>query len=163
MIKRFTAILLTLILSVSCVFPLSALALTKAQTYEANILELKNYLRGEPYSDLTNIFNNFKLLGSYQHSFMFILYTDILLSIDEDEYGLLYVHLNTIRLNQEFCAFLENDEDLGTIDELEYYALGRQAEANGDAEGAIANYMNCMSFMDSAMRLYELQGNTLVT
>jgi len=133
--------------------PAQAAVLSKSERYEALLSELENHLYGEESMPLKDLFLQFSMLSSYKMSSCFALYVKILQDIEEEEYGQVFLRLETLRLNTEFLELLEASEVFGTVDELEAYALGRQAESMGEPGQALAYYGQCPSFMDAFARL----------
>lgn len=135
----------------------SADVLTKAERYDAALAELQKYLYEETTMPLDVLIENFDSLGRYKMSIELTYYTTILLSLEEENYGRVYQLLDMLKMNVEFNEFLKEFGTLGTLEYLEWYVKGRQAELNGDDAEAVTCYASCMSFMDSMARWDALQ------
>lgn len=129
----------------------------RSKRYDIAINELKNYLYGyEMASPIDSIYMSFEELGFYKLSPAFKLYVQVLRDIEANEFGNIQICIDQMNIYTEFAQFLVEDEDLGTLEELWYYACGRQAEINADVEAAIGFYNKCLSFRDSFTRSYLL-------
>lgn len=159
--KRIAALLMMALLAIGLMAAAHARGLEKRDIYDASLEELECYLNGIESAPLEDLFMNFSELGRFEMSAELAVYTDVLCNLERDEYGRIFLYLDVLKMNTEFCQFLEESDYLGTIEELENYARGRQAEANGDSEAAAGYYSQCMSFMDSMTRILNYRSNNM--
>lgn len=155
MLKRIFTLLLAAMLLLCCLPTAQAGALSPAETYAALQEELRRYLNGEgsmPLSDLTAEFNE---LGTFRKSAHFGYYTAILRDTAEGDYTHLALYTRLLRLDAAFCEQLP-EEGYPTVDELEAYALGCQADDAGDWPAAIAYYEKSIAVLDSLTRVARL-------
>lgn len=146
------------ILLISIIFAMSsANALSKPELYDAALDELEAYLNDMESMEINDLFMLFSELGSYEMSSQFMLYTSILASVEREDYGQVYVFVELLRNNEEFCNYLVEEERFGTIEELECYVRGRQEQLNGNSATACEYYNGCLSYMDSTQRVLSLQ------
>ena len=160
MAKRMMAMVLAIMLLLGCL-PGQAAVLTKAEQYEAALEGLKAYLNDDetmPISDLNEIFFD---LGGYEHSAMLEMYTKVLVLIEDGEFTSVQRLINYMKADKGFMAFMEEDGNLGTLEEMEWYARGRQAEAENRYTDAADCYQACPSFMDSIRRWRKLDEQRL--
>jgi len=163
MLKRalsFGLALALLLTGVVCM-PAQAAGLTKPERYEAALEELKYFLNdmgSMPLSDLSAMFDN---LGAYQMSMPLTYYTMVLSSIENGNYDQVFYLTDILKQNTKFCKFLEEDGELGTLEDLELYAQGRRAEMNGEHLKAVEYYQQCMWYRDSMDRVIDLQQSML--
>lgn len=150
---RWLAALLAVVLLMAVEAPVYAATLSKAELYDAAKTELEKYLNDEASMSLDDLFIRFSELGSYEMSMEFTLYTNVLCSIEKEDYSLTYVFIGILRQSEAFNAYLEEAQVYGTLDDLECYAHGRQAEMMGDMQAAFEYYNSCLSFMDSTQRV----------
>lgn len=159
--RRLIVFIMSVLLIISTIVPVQARGLEKQDIYDASLEELECYLNGMESAPLEDLFMNFSELGRFEMSAELAVYTDVLCNLERDEYGRIFLYLDVLKMNTEFCQFLEESAYLGTIEELENYARGRQAEANGDSEAAAGYYSQCMSFMDSMTRILNYRSNNM--
>ena len=155
MLKRCTAFILLLAM-LACSLPAQALGLSKAELYASAQAELTKYLEGESSMSIGQIGEIFEELSAYKMSASFTNYVHVLQNVEEERYGQIGVLISRIRRDDAFCASL-SDAGYATVDELESYARGRQAEAEGDATLAISYYDQCASLLDSMVRIARLE------
>lgn len=160
--KRFVSFLLMMLLMLTGLMtPTQATGLGKQDVYTILLSELEYYLNDMECMPMEELFLKFSELGRYEMSAQLAVYTDILSDLEQDDYGRIFLYLDVLKMNGEFCAYLEKNEHLGTITELENYARGRQAELNGDGELAYTYYAQCMSFMDSTSRMLAYRSSDM--
>ncbi len=154
MLKRITLLLLTLTLVFGGL--VTAHALDQEEVYTALQEELLRYLNGEegamPLDTLATQFNN---LGRYKKSPLFGYYTSLLRDAEAGDTSRLELYTRLLRLDADFCAMLP-EQGFPTVDEVEAYALGREAQAAGDWPAAIAYYEESIAVLDSVTRVMEL-------
>ena len=154
MLKRITLLLLTLTLVFGGL--VTAHALDQEEVYTALQEELLRYLNGEegamPLDTLATQFNN---LGRYKKSPLFGYYTSLLRDAEAGDTSRLELYTRLLRLDADFCAMLP-ENGFPTVDEVEAYALGREAQAAGDWPAAIGYYEESIAVLDSLMRVMEL-------
>lgn len=160
MLKRCTVLLLTLSLLFACVGPARATGLSKAEMYAAARAELARYFEGENTKPLEELCLDFEALGAYKMSASFSYYVRVLRDVELEDYGQITLLLRWMRLDKDFVEYLP-EAGFGTVDELECYAAGRQAEAEGDTANAIAAYQQCASMLDSLLRMARLEFTSL--
>lgn len=160
MYKRCTLLLLVLTMLTAWVFPAQAGGMSKADKYQAAQTELKKYLDGEGSMTLDDLCAVFEGLGAYKMSAPFSYYVRVLRDVEKDDYSQLEVLIDRMRRNADFTAHL-SENGYGTVDELESYARGRQAELGGDAVVAISSYYQCVSLLDSMVRIALLEDTRL--
>ena len=118
--KKLLCAVLAVILLLSC----GAFALTKNEIYKAAVDSFTEYLNDNDSVSLDTLYTNFASLGTYEWSMQFMLYTDILRSVQNGSYARVSTYLTVLRSNQDFCAFLEEQSKkskVGSVDELEAY------------------------------------------
>ena len=154
MLKRITLLLLTLTLVFGGL--VTAHALDQEEVYTALQEELLRYLNGEegamPLDTLATQFNN---LGRYKKSPLFGYYTSLLRDAEAGDTSRLELYTRLLRLDADFCAMLP-ESGFPTVDEVEAYALGREAQAAGDWPAAIGYYEESIAVLDSVTRVMEL-------
>lgn len=150
---RWLAALFAVVLLMMAAVPVYATTLSKAELYDAAKTELEKYLNDEATMPLDDLFMRFSELGSYEMSIEFALYTDVLRSIENEDFGRIFVFTSILRQNASFGDYLDEVKVYGTLDELECYARGRQAEQSGDMKSAYEYYNGCLTFMDSSLRV----------
>ena len=160
MAKRMMAMVLAIMLLLGCV-PVQAAVLTKAEQYEAALEGLKAYLNDDETMSISDLNDRFNELGGYEHSIMLEMYTKVLLFIENGEFTPVQRLIGYMKDDSDFVAFVEENEAFGSLEMLEWYAKGRQAEAEGRREDAADCYRNCSSFMDSASRRRNLDDGRL--
>lgn len=161
MTKRILTLLLALSLLLGCV-PVQAAVLSTEEQYQAALDELRSYVTGDREVSLQDVFNQFSSLSYYRHSEMLTVYTRILLDIENEDFGKVNQYIGYMRKTPDFCAFVSAEEEpLGSVDELEWYAKARQAESVGDMQQAMAYYQNCPAFMDSMLRFMSMDDEEL--
>ena len=161
MTKHILTLLLALSLLLGCV-PVQAAVLSTEEQYQAALDELRSYVTGDREVSLQDVFNQFSSLSFYRHSAMLAVYTRILLDIENEDFSMINQWIGYLRMNPDFCAFVSAEEEpLGSVDELEWYAKARQAESSGNVQQAVAFYQNCPSFMDSMLRLMGMNNEEL--
>ena len=160
--KTIIALLLAIGLLLGCLCGAKASSLTRAEMYEAYQAELHRYFDGDDYMPLEELTAGFESLGAYKKSAAFSYYTAILRDVEADSYGRIPMLLDWMRIDSAFGELLE-EEGFASVDELEQYAQGRQAEDQGDAITAIACYRKAVSMPDSLMRIARLDSASLET
>lgn len=160
--KRVLAFVLMLGLLAAYV-PVHAGGLTKPEKYEALLLELKNYLNDMGSMELDDLFLQFSSLGAYEHSIMLAMYVNVLSSIEKGDYSRAFSSIERLYWDAAFVEMLNEDDDFGTVEELENYARGRKEEANGNMTKALEYYRQCASFRDSMTRAFLLDDGMLAS
>lgn len=155
MLKRICTLLLATMLLLCCLPTAQAGALSPAEKYAALQEELRRYLNGEGSMPLTDLTAEFEELGTFRKSAHFGYYTAILRDTAEGDYTHLALYTRLLRLDTAFCEQLP-EEGYPTVDELEAYALGCQADAAGDWPAAIAYYEKSIAVLDSLTRVARL-------
>lgn len=154
MLKRITLLLLTLTLVFGGL--MTAHALDQEEVYTALQEELLRYLNGEegamPLDTLATQFNE---LGRYKKSPLFGYYTSLLRDAEAGDTSRLELYTRLLRLDADFCAMLP-ESGFPTVDEVEAYSLGREAQAAGDWPAAIGYYEESIEVLDSVTRVMEL-------
>lgn len=154
MLKRITLLLLTLTLVFGGL--MTAHALDQEEVYTALQEELLRYLNGEEGAmPLDTLSTQFSELGRYKKSPLFGYYTSLLRDAEAGDTSRLELYTRLLRLDADFCAMLP-ESGFPTVDEVEAYALGRQAQAAGDWPAAIAYYEESIEVLDSVTRVMEL-------
>lgn len=156
MYKRITTFLLTLSLLIGCLCGAQARSLSRAEVYEALQQELHRYLDGDDAMPPEELTAGFQSLGAYKKSAAFSYYTAILRDTETDIFEQLELYTSLMRLDEDFCALL-TEAEFPSVDELEAYALGRQAEAAGDWPSAVTYYEQSIAVLDSMLRLAQLR------
>lgn len=140
MIKRLSAFLLVCCMLLSCMWSAQASGLIdRREMYPKAMQQLRDYLGGYPVDGPDDLVNKFTLCGDIGESYCFLQYSLCLQGIEANDFGLVFYKIDELRMLPDFCAYLE-EEGFASLDELENYALGRQAEAEGRIEDAIAFY-----------------------
>ena len=160
MAKRMMVMVLALMLLLGCVSGQAAV-LTKAEQYEAALEGLKAYLNDDETMPIADLNETFFDLGGYEHSAMLEMYTKVLVLIEEGEFTSVQRLINYMKADKGFIAFMEDDGNLGTLEEMEWYAKGRQAEEEKRYQDAAGCYQACPSFMDSIVRWRKLDEQRL--
>lgn len=155
MLKRIFTLLLAAMLLLCYLPTAQAGALSPAETYAALQEELRRYLNGEGSMPLSDLTAEFEELGTFRKSAHFGYYTAILRDTAEGDYTHLALYTRLLRLDTVFCEQLP-EEGYPTVDELEAYALGCQADAAGDWPAAIAYYEKSIAVLDSLTRVARL-------
>lgn len=159
-VKRISALILTIVICFSCLAGAQAASLTKKEQYASAQEELARYLNDEQSVPLELLLNTFSSLGSYEFSTAFSIYTEVLLNVENGSFDNIQLRLGLLRRNTRFCEYL-SEAGYGTMDEFENYVRGRESEAAGSIGDAIAFYGNSISFMDSMDRLLVLEQDYL--
>lgn len=139
-----------------CTLPGQAAILSKEERYGALLDEMKRYLNDDDAMPLEDQEEGWRDLGRYEMSPCFLLYTQALLALERgqyDEAGELCAVLEGIG---DFCAYVEA-EDLGSVEALKQYALGRKAEEERRYHDALGHYGACPLFLDSTSRIVSLK------
>lgn len=156
MLKKIVILLLTASLLLGGLLTAQAELLSQSERYAAFQEQLHACLNGEsgamPLDDLTK---RFESLGSYMKSAQFGYYTAILRDAEAGEDSRLALYTRLLRMDADFCAMLP-EQGFPTVDEVEAYALGRQAQEKGDWNAAIEYYEQSIAVMDSMARVMEL-------
>lgn len=153
--KQFVSMLLVMALLL-CTLPGQAAILSKEERYGALLDELKRYLNDDDAMPLKSQTEEWGELGRYEMSPCFLLYTQALLALEQgryDEAGELCAVLEGIG---DFCTYVE-EADLGSVEKLKQYALGRQAEDEQRFHDALGHYGACPLFLDSTSRIVRLK------
>ena len=154
MLKRITLLLLTLTLVVGGL--VTAHAMDQEEKYTCWQEELLRYLNGEEGAiPLDTLATQFSELGRYKKSPLFGYYTSLLRDAEAGDTSRLELYTRLLRLDADFCAMLP-ESGFPTVDEVEAYALGRQAQAAEDWPAAIAYYEESIEVLDSVTRVMEL-------
>lgn len=141
----------------ACIPGANAADQSKKEKYDAAYESLAAYMNDEDTAELKEIFTAFASLGSYEYSTGFMLYTNVLIGIESDNYGFAQSNINMMRKDAKFVSYLSETEIFGSIDDIENYANGRSAEKEGDLLSAMAYYESASSYLDSSGRLCEMQ------
>lgn len=153
--KRIMLFCLLLTLAFSWTLPAHA-DLSQEEIYVALQEQLHDRLYGvENVLSFESLAQQFTQLGSYKKSAQYRYYTSILADTEAGYYGSLSRNFRLLRLDAAFCEQLA-EEGLPTVDELEAYTQGRQAEAAGDWASAVACYERSIAVLDSLVRLDAL-------
>lgn len=153
--KRIMLFCLLLTLAFSWTLPAHA-DLSQEEIYVALQEQLHDRLYGvENVLSFESLAQQFTQLGSYKKSAQYRYYTSILADTEAGYYGSLSRNFRLLRLDAAFCEQLA-EEGLPTVDELEAYTQGRQAEASGDWASAVACYERSIAVLDSLVRLDAL-------
>lgn len=153
--KRIMLFCLLLTLVFSWTLPAHA-DLSQEEIYVALQEQLHDRLYGvENVLSFESLAQQFAQLGSYKKSAQYRYYTSILADTEAGYYGSLSRNFRLLRLDTAFCEQLA-EEGLPTVDELEAYTQGRQAEASGDWASAVACYERSIAVLDSLVRLDAL-------
>ena len=153
--KRIMLFCLLLTLAFSWTLPAHA-DLSREEIYVALQEQLHDRLYGvENVLSFESLAQHFTQLGSYKKSAQYRYYTSILADTEAGYYGSLSRNFRLLRLDAAFCEQLA-EEGLPTVDELEAYTQGRQAEAAGDWASAVACYERSIAVLDSLVRLDAL-------
>ena len=154
--KTITALLLSVGLLLGCLCGAKASSLTKAERYEAYLTELHRYFDGDDAMTMEELVNQFNKLGNYKKSAAFTYYVSILRDTEVEDFGNIPLHTTLLRLDEDFAVLLE-EAGFPSVDAVEAYALGRQAQAAGDWPDAIAHYEKSISVLDSMRRIAHLR------
>jgi len=158
--KKLLCAVLAVILLLSC----GAFALTKNEIYTAAVDSFTEYLNDNDSVSLDTLYTNFASLGTYEWSMQFMLYTDILRSVQNGSYARVSTYLTVLRSNEDFCAFLEEQSKkskVGSVDELEAYVNANKALGQGDSAAALQYFMSCPNFLDSTARILSIESSFL--
>ena len=158
MTKRIVILALLLALLTTA---LPARALTNAEKYDAALQGMVGYLSGEEGMTAEDLFMLFSGCASYQHSASLAIYCKVLADVEKGDFSMVYPLIRQLRANAAFGEYLAETEGLGTLDELESYVRGREAEQAGDTALALEFYGRCLSFADGETRFYALSGELL--
>ncbi len=148
--KRFLALFLALFMMLSAM-PASA-ATSKAQVYQDSIAELQKFLSSEDSMTLEDLYVQFDGLKTYKYSYPLSKYTKVLLDVTNNDFTWYAGLITSMKQNTAFANWLETSGTLGTLDQLEAYATGREAEARGQNSAAAAAYAKCIGFYDAEWR-----------
>lgn len=161
-ISRFMAILLVLAVTLtSAVFAESSDSL--AQRYQDAISQLERYLlnlQDDPVS-IRSVAEEFQKLGNYEGSSAFYYYTLGLADAAENNFVLIPMYIDALKINTGFNDRLmelrRNGSNLPTVSEWAAYLNGRVAENEGNYAEAAAQYQQCLNVLDAQTRiLYAL-------
>lgn len=161
-ISRFMAILLVLAVTLtSAVFAESSDSL--AQRYQAAISQLERYLmnlQDDPVN-IRSVAEEFQKLGNYEGSSAFYYYTLGLADASENNFVLIPMYIDALKINTGFNDRLmelrRNGSNIPTISEWAAYLNGRVAENEGNYAEASAQYQQCLNVLDAQTRiLYAL-------
>lgn len=139
----------------ACLPTAQAGGVSKAEMYAALQDELRLYLDGDTSMSLADLTAQFEGLGAYKKSAAFSYYTAILRDTEDSNYAELSLRATLMRLDEDFCKLLV-EEGYPTVDEVEAYALGRQAEEAKEYSAAIVYYEKSIVVLDSMIRLARL-------
>ena len=162
MLKRFAACIVTLCLLAGCCMPLTSHALTKSERYGALLEQLHCYFDGDDCMLLEDFVLQFEALGNYKKSVAFSYYVRVLRDVENETYEEIGNLVEWMRLDATFAELLE-EEEFPTVDEVTAYALGRQAQFEGDTATALAWYSQCISVLDALMRYADLEGSDMAS
>lgn len=157
MMKRCLALLLMLCMLCTGFAPAYAVAFDAREEAAGARQALQDYLNGYFGYSIDEIVNWFDICGNYMHSSSFKLYAQCLQAVEQDDFGMIPLWLQTMRQNQAFVKYLEEGE-FQSLDDLECYIMGRQAEAEDRIEDAI-DYYNACFICDSSSRSAKLQSD----
>jgi len=148
--------LLLLILSLLTGWTSSAQAgLDSEELYAAAREELIRSFNGENRRSMSEICEDFESLGHYRDSLSFLYYTSVLRDLEAEEFAWIDLYMTLLRMDADFDDTLDA-RGLPTMGELEAYARGRKAEAEGHAQNAITYYQQCGAMLDSLLRVRTL-------
>lgn len=154
--RHITAFLLILTLLTGSLCSAQAGALSREEVYRVLQQELRSFLEGGDSMPMEELAARFDELGNYRKSAFFSYYVSVLRDAELGVFDNLPLYMELIRLDEDFCALLEELE-LPTADELEAYARGCQAEQADDWPAAIAYYQQSIAVLDSVRRLAGLR------
>lgn len=154
MLKRCTLLLLVCILLAG--WTCHAWAIGNQDIYTSAQNELIRYFNGENNKTLDALCADFESLGRYQESASFKYYASVLRDVEAGDFTRLDMLLRLLRSNTDFCAMLKEHASLPSVDELEAYARGRKAEAEGLIDEAILYYLQSNAMLDSMDRAEQL-------
>lgn len=156
MCRRITVFLLAVSLLLGGMCSAQAGALSREELYQSLQRELHSYFDDGEVRPLEMVVADFDGLGSYRKSAFFSYYVSILRDTELAFYEYLPLYTELIRLDEDFCKLLE-EEGFPTVDEVEAYALGCQAEAADNWPAAIAYYQESIAVLDSVRRMARLR------
>ena len=161
--KRFAALLLSALMLLNFLIPaLSSAEEDKDALYLAAVRRLESLLSSgtadtASLNELTATFNS---LGGTGQSTYLGYYTLALGQIEAGNFGyILNTYLDVLSANADFSNYLAAETSLGTVEVLRAYAEGREKEAAGDNEGAMAAYQRCPEFYDVPGRLLGMSNS----
>ncbi len=134
---------------------------SRSQVFHACIEEMHKYLNGEDCLPLEDVYTQLDGLNNYGMSYPLSKYAKVLLDIENNDFTWYIIPIQSMKQNARFVKWLEDYEWLGSLDQLEYYAAGREAEYAGDAATALSSYGKCIGFYDAERRLDTLQKDFL--
>lgn len=156
MLKKIALLLLTVSLLLSGLLSAQAAGFGQSDTYESLKRNLHRSLNGENSAmSMAELTAQFESLGSYMKSTPFSYYTAILRDAGAGDYSRLALYTRLLRMDADFCALLA-EEGFPSVDAVEAYALGRQAEARVDWDTAVKYYSQSISVLDSMRRVMNL-------
>lgn len=156
MCKKLSSLVLLLTFIIPNFLP--AMALSREELYISSLDELAAYVSFERENiDLPKLMINFSEMSNYKSGLSFMLYVNTLIAVEEENYNYTSVWLNTMRVDKKFLEYLQSDPRFGSIDDLENYVNGREAEFNNNPASALSYYENANSYMDSMVRLNNIK------
>lgn len=162
--RKIPAIVLSLIMLLTCLFPAGTLALTDAEkdaAFAAALGELEDYLENPevPGRSLDACIAAFEALGKYNFSDSFALFASALQTIEAGGFNRMLDASLRLLDTPEFTKYIEELDSpvLCTPEQLVSYKNARQAEAKGNISEAMAQYENCRQFYDSRSRCLLLE------
>lgn len=161
MMKRCIALLMTLCMLWTGMAAAFAIDIDVKAEYAEAQQALKDYLDGYSKYAIDEIVVWFGTCGNYMMSFRFSQYAQCLQAVEREEFGMIPFWLASMRQDKAFIAYLEENE-FRSLDDLECYIMGCQAEAEGRIDDAI-RYYNLCSICDSSSRSAMLWGNQYET
>lgn len=158
MLKKIILLLLTICMTVCFCLTAQARSLSRAELYAALQEELHRYLDGDDAMTLEDMVTQFMELGAYKKSMAFGLYASILRDVEAGEYSNLMMYTEILRLDEDFSKLLADEENpYPSVNEIEAYALGRQAEEAEDWAAAVVYYEQSIAVLDSMMRMTQIR------
>lgn len=154
MMKRCIALLMTLCMLWTGMAAAFAIDIDVKAEYAEAQQALKDYLDGYSKYAIDEIVVWFGTCGNYMMSFRFSQYAQCLQAVEREEFGMIPFWLASMRQDKAFIAYLEENE-FRSLDDLECYIMGCQAEAEGRIDDAI-RYYNLCSICDSSRRSAKL-------
>ena len=158
MLKKIILLLLTICMTVCFCLTAQARSLSRAELYAALQEELHHYLDGDDAMALEDMVTQFMELGAYKKSVAFGLYASILRDVEAGDYSNLMRYTEILRLDEDFGKLLADGENpYPSVDEIEAYALGRQAQEAEDWASAVVYYERSIAVLDSMMRMTQIR------
>lgn len=125
--------------------------------YQAVVESLQMYLNGDEDVELNNLYNILiERTPGYRMSTQLAYYVLALDYIEAGKFDLALVVLDLLAVDESFDAWLEETEEFGTMHQVERYAQGRMAEAEGRMDDAVMAYGEAGDFHDAVQRRMDL-------